>query len=34
LTERVAYVRSLDYALSLELNPKTLLGAAASLQGS
>jgi hypothetical protein len=34
LTQRVVDVRGLDYALSLELNPKTLLGTAASPRGS
>jgi hypothetical protein len=34
LTQRVADVRGLDHALSLELNPKTLLGTAASLRRS
>jgi hypothetical protein len=34
LTQRVADVRSLEYALSLESNPKTLSGTAASPRGS
>ena len=34
LTQRVADVRGFDHALSLELNPKTLLGTAAGPRGS